>query len=85
LGSSQPQETGLLWKGESEAQFQERVRDVINKLFSAAQNSSAIRDGRPSFEQVFVFLLEIIGSIIGLSWGIYSSLVTAFPAQPTQV
>jgi hypothetical protein len=73
----------MLWKGESEAEFQERVRQVIHKLFSAAQNSSARRDGRQSFEQVFVFLLEIIGSVIGLSWGIYTSLVAAFPAQPT--
>lgn len=85
MGSSQPQETGVLWKGESEAEFQERVRHVINKLFSAAQSSSDLRDGRTSFEQVFVFLLEIIGSVIGLSWGIYSSLVAAFPAPPTQI
>jgi hypothetical protein len=75
----------VLWKGESEAEFQERVRHVINKLFSAAQSSSDLRDGRTSFEQVFVFLLEIIGSVIGLSWGIYSSLVAAFPAPPTQI
>jgi hypothetical protein len=75
----------VLWKGQSEAEFQERVRHVIHTLFSAAQNSSDLRDGRPSLDQVFFFLLEIIGSIIALSWGIYSSLVTAFPASPTQI
>jgi hypothetical protein len=72
----------VLLKGESEAQFQERVRHVIHKLYSAAQNSAILRDGRPSFEEVFVFLLEIIGSVIGLSWGIYSSLVAAAPVPP---
>jgi hypothetical protein len=75
----------VLWKGESETEFQERVRQVIHQLFSAAQNNSTIRDGRQSFEKVFVFLLEIIGSVIGLSWGIYWTLVSALPDQPTQI
>jgi hypothetical protein len=83
LGSStQPQETKVLWKGDSEAEFQERVRHVIHELYSAAQNSTISRDGRVSFEDVFVFLLEIIGSVIGLSWGIYSTLVAAVPPPP---
>jgi hypothetical protein len=68
---------------ESEDQFQARVREVIHKLYSAAQNSTEIRDDGISFEEVFIFLLEIIGSVVGLSWGIYSALVAAV-SEPQQ-
>jgi hypothetical protein len=64
-------------KLEPEERFQERVRQVIHKLYSAAQNSTTIRDGAPSLEEVFVFLLEIIGTVVGLSWGTYFTLVAA--------
>jgi hypothetical protein len=69
-------------KMESEEEFQEGVRQVIHKLYTAAQNSTAIRDDGLSFEEVFVFLLEIIGSVVGLSWGIYSTLIAAISPPP---
>jgi hypothetical protein len=69
-------------KMEPEEEFQEGVRRVIHKLYSAAQNGTEIRDDGLSFEEVFIFLLEIIGSVVGLSWGIYSALVTAV-AEPS--
>jgi hypothetical protein len=62
---------------ESEEQFQEGVRRVIHKLYAAAQNGTDMRDDGLNFEEVFIFLLEIIGSVVGLSWGIYSTLVSA--------
>jgi hypothetical protein len=67
----------------SEEQFQEAVRHVIHKLYSAAQNGTGIRDDGLSFEEVFVILLEIIGTVVGLSWGIYSSLIAAI-SSPSQ-
>jgi hypothetical protein len=73
----------MLAKLESEEQFQEGVRNVIHKLYSAARSSTEIRADGLSFEEVFVTLLEIIGSVVGLSWGIYSALITAISA-PSQ-
>jgi hypothetical protein len=67
-------------KPESEEQFQQGVRRVIHKLYSAARNSTEIREDGLSFEEVFVILLEIIGSVVGLSWGIYSALISAVSA-----
>jgi hypothetical protein len=62
---------------EPEEEFQERVHEAIHKLYSATRNSTMMRDGTTSFEEVVVFLLEIIGSVLGLSWGVYSTLVAA--------
>jgi hypothetical protein len=70
-----------LGKVEPEEEFQERVRHVIHALYSATQNSTSIRDGAPSFEEAIFFFLEIIGTVVGLSWGAYSSLMAAFSAS----
>jgi hypothetical protein len=82
LESSQLKVTRQLGRVELEEEFQERVRQVIHKLYSAAQNSTSMRDGAPSFEEVAIFLLEIIGTVVGLSWGAYSTLIAAVSAPP---
>jgi hypothetical protein len=83
VGCSHQQETRIFAKLGSEEQFQEEVRRVIHKLYSAARNSIEIREDGLSFEEVFVILLEIIGSVVGLSWGIYATLSSAISA-PSQ-
>ncbi|PSN44173.1 hypothetical protein C0J52_18396 [Blattella germanica] len=61
---------------ESEDQFQTKVHRVIHNLYTARQNITAIR-GVPGLEEIAIFFLEIIGSVVGLSWGTYVSIVYA--------
>ena len=61
----------------SEEVFQEEVREVIRNLFAARRNATEDRNMNRGLEDVAIFFLEIIGTIVGLSWGTYVSILYA--------
>ncbi|KAJ9580236.1 hypothetical protein L9F63_004109 [Diploptera punctata] len=61
----------------SEDQFQKEVHRVIQDLFAVVRNNTNMRNGDRGLEDVAIFFLEIIGSVVGLSWGTYMSIVYA--------